>query len=1389
MKTLFKTLLRKNFLTTIMILFAVVCHAQEYKNNWNFGNGVSLNFDIATPAVGSNSISNNYNHGTSISDDSGDLLFYSNGLSIWNSNDVAVTGLVGGFLKGSPQTSQGVSFQNPANQTQYYYFYLSNTEAEGKETDNHFYYSIIETSSSPTLTLTTEDVEVFCIGCASEPFSEALTAVPHCNGMDYWVIVHGDEELIVYLVTATGVTESGVYDFGLEGERGNLKASPDGTRLALNTDHATVGDLRIYDFDNITGVISNEILITDYASGISFSPNSEVLYVAHFDDELEAYDVTNTPPTLENSVQPIGGLNNMQLAKNGKIYINRISQDEMAVIGTPDNITNFNFDEDGLDLTSSSGSQLESVSHFVDAIRPSVVTAATISGGGSLCSTGSAAVSVALTGSDPWTIVYNDGTSNITVTGITSSPYVIDASSAGTYTLVSVTGAGCPGIVSGSAVVTNSGCACGAELSSYTWDDMFNLAPGFYEAIDDIYVTDVVTITDVILTMAEGKFIYISNNASLTLEHCHLYACSDMWLGIIVEPGGELIITDGTLIEDAEIAVYISGANSSTQLTVDNAIFNKNLDGIFIDTYQSTTSTPYSIFDISNTVFTCRTLPFSSTWPTVAALQTLTSANTLAEHYTMGGYATTTLKAPFATDKSSSGITLLSVGNLSGGTFYEIVVDGDNSNETFNLFDNLLYGINADNTNLTCKNNAFQYIIEENSWTDGIAINATDAGAGYNTNNRLRVIDNGAGGTNYFYDCTTGINAENYNDVTITDTDMRSTQMTPSVPLEGKGGMYINTPHCSQITVDNNTITNLRKGIEFNADAVAATVGGTPYTNAQSINGVNITNNTIRANYSGVTLTNEYAQVGIIANNLITLTDYILTTPTSSSINVSNNQLHDVYIGVSMSGWLYLYNNLGPFAYEIGNRAIAQDNYIKLRQQTYPTSGIPQVGVYHTANSCNYIINNNIQGFGINSSVWAGIYSDNLSLGTYLNTTKVECNLTENIAIGNYFINDHGTISYKNNEMKTSALGFVLDNGIIGQQGNSTYASDNTWTGSYPSGTFTTFTTNLSDPNNSELFVQNSGAYNPATVGNGCWSPDGTAYTYAYLNGIDYSSGASEVTCDALPSARLSGGSQDENELYTKTTEMDRMERLVTENGMDYGIFPTEQYINAQHRVYRWLNILPQLKDSSTVLSDFYNGLQNHNISKLAQVENSFAQGNLDGAEALLSSITTNNDIEANYKSYYTAYLHFKKRACTVTDSLALWQLVNGCAARDGEIIHQARSLYNMVYETGYRIYLDDCVDSTTQTLKKALPTVVNNNKQAFTVYPNPSMGEVWLKFEHVTDNNVEINVYSIEGTLVHSEKTTNPKINYNFSNGIYFIHVKTTDGYQYSPQRVTIIN
>lgn len=80
---------------------------------------------------------------------------------------------------------------------------------------------------------------------------------------------------------------------------------------------------------------------------------------------------------------------------------------------------------------------------------------ATIAGNATVCPGNGTGLSVALTGSAPWNIVYTDGSSSFPVNGITSTNYVFQVSpvSNRTYSLISVQDGLCSGIVGGSAVV------------------------------------------------------------------------------------------------------------------------------------------------------------------------------------------------------------------------------------------------------------------------------------------------------------------------------------------------------------------------------------------------------------------------------------------------------------------------------------------------------------------------------------------------------------------------------------------------------------------------------------------------------------------------------------------------------------------------------------------------------------------------------------------------------------------------------------------------------------------------------------------------------------------------------------------------------------------------
>lgn len=92
---------------------------------------------------------------------------------------------------------------------------------------------------------------------------------------------------------------------------------------------------------------------------------------------------------------------------------------------------------------------------------------ATISGGGAICADGSTTnLNFAFTGTGPWDFVYTDGTTSSGTITSTLSSKVISVSTAGTYSLTSVSDASCSGTVSGGAtVVVNALPTIGSTVS------------------------------------------------------------------------------------------------------------------------------------------------------------------------------------------------------------------------------------------------------------------------------------------------------------------------------------------------------------------------------------------------------------------------------------------------------------------------------------------------------------------------------------------------------------------------------------------------------------------------------------------------------------------------------------------------------------------------------------------------------------------------------------------------------------------------------------------------------------------------------------------------------------------------------------------------------------
>lgn len=283
-----------------------VLFGQKEGSNWFFGNKVGLNFD-GTGIV--KLISSNINaiEGCSVASDRfGNLLFYSNGETVWNKNNVVMTNGTGlhGWVS-STQSCVIVPFPNDTNQ--YYIFqvdgvtYDPNSGLSNYPFDSVLSYSIVNISASAGLgAVVQKNIKLF------SPVNENIAAVKHANGIDTWIITHQllDSNFVAFLITGNGISSPIVSAVGPIQENytiSHMKFSPDGKKISMSfgkggdftNNFRGSGYLHVFDFDNTTGVVFNNRALDKGSGGYghSFSPNSNFLYASEGSTYLTQYDM------------------------------------------------------------------------------------------------------------------------------------------------------------------------------------------------------------------------------------------------------------------------------------------------------------------------------------------------------------------------------------------------------------------------------------------------------------------------------------------------------------------------------------------------------------------------------------------------------------------------------------------------------------------------------------------------------------------------------------------------------------------------------------------------------------------------------------------------------------------------------------------------------------------------------------------------------------------------------------------------------------------------------------------------------------------------------------------------------------------------------------------
>ena len=302
-------------------------------NLWN-GQVINMATGVQTSVGTSGPPAVQQYEGTSCaSDDSGNLLFFTNGRRLYKGTGASVTNPYSGLLEGNEGGSTGfngsavqgvLTVRHPLNPTKYYIFTTDDANGGATLGFNYFVFNPSGTNVAPT----------GANRLGSYRVCEGIAATKHANGVDIWItsLESGSGKINSYLLTCAGLTTAPVVStigpvVSGQQERGGIAFSVDGTRFA--TGFSTV--VNAYVFDNSTGLMSDRHTITgaspsDAPYDIIFSPDGSKIYYTQQNGNLMYINISGWPSaaTMISSRTSSGVatlFNSIEFAADGFLYM------------------------------------------------------------------------------------------------------------------------------------------------------------------------------------------------------------------------------------------------------------------------------------------------------------------------------------------------------------------------------------------------------------------------------------------------------------------------------------------------------------------------------------------------------------------------------------------------------------------------------------------------------------------------------------------------------------------------------------------------------------------------------------------------------------------------------------------------------------------------------------------------------------------------------------------------------------------------------------------------------------------------------------------------------------------------------------------------------------
>lgn len=333
----------------VFLFFIGLSHfsfSQGEGNIWYFGDHAGLDFNSSPVQALTNGQLLTQEGVATISSSSGELLFYTDGVTVYNANHQTMlngTGLNGHYSA----TQSAVIVPNPVDTTIYYIFTVDELAHS-----NGLCYSEVNMTLDGGLGAVTSNKNIQL----ATPVCEKITAVVHDNATDFWVIVHGwnSNSFYSYLVTGGGVNSTAIvsnsgsiHSGGTSNLNsvGYMKTSPTGDRIVVTNRANSSVDL--FDFDRVTGQVQQNPIEIPASGipiyGVEFSPNSEYLFmgksttVQRYSLNVLPAQIASTGFELINSVTlgSANGVRALQVAPDGHIYVSIRDYGYIAHIENP----------------------------------------------------------------------------------------------------------------------------------------------------------------------------------------------------------------------------------------------------------------------------------------------------------------------------------------------------------------------------------------------------------------------------------------------------------------------------------------------------------------------------------------------------------------------------------------------------------------------------------------------------------------------------------------------------------------------------------------------------------------------------------------------------------------------------------------------------------------------------------------------------------------------------------------------------------------------------------------------------------------------------------------------------------------------------------------------